>query len=295
MKIAGVQLDIAIGQAAHNRARMLERLRETAAAGAALTVFPECAVAGYCFGTEEEARASAEPVPGPSTELFARGCAALGVHCIFGLLEADGERLFNSTVLVGPDGLVACYRKIHLPYFGADIYATPGDRPFAVHAAGNARIGMNICYDAAFPESSRTLALLGADLIVLPTNWARGAERVASTLTAARAMENAVYYMAVNRVGEERGFGFVGMSRICDPRGAVLASADGAEEAVLYAEIDPVRARNKHIVHDPGKNEVDRFADRRPEMYEPLVRPHGLTGPGRQRQPGAAGPDHNRG
>lgn len=281
MRVAGVQMDIAIGQPEHNRSRMLERLRETAVAGATLTVFPECAVAGYCFEGLEEARAHAETLPGPSTEMFARACAELGVHCIFGLLEADEDRLFNAAVLVGPGGVIGSYRKVHLPYFGADRHATPGDRPFAVHDAGGARIGMNICYDAAFPETSRTLALLGAELVVLPTNWATGADRVASTLIPARAIENAVYYMAVNRVGEERGAAFIGMSRICDPRGAVLAAAEGAEEAVLYAEIELAVARSKHIVHDPGRNEVDRFADRRPEFYGALVKPHGLTRPGR--------------
>lgn len=280
MKIAGVQLDISIGQPVRNRARMIEKLRETAAAGAALTVFPECAVPGYCFGSLEEAREFAEPLPGPSTEAFTRACAELGVYCIFGLLEADGPRVFNAAALVGPQGLIGAYRKVHLPYLGVDMHTTPGDRPFAVHQAGGVRIGMNICYDAAFPEAARTLAILGADVIVLPTNWPPGAECTACSVISARALENAVYYIAVNRVGEERGFRFIGMSRICDTNGETLAVSQTTDEEILYADIDQARARRKHIIRVPGKHEIDRLADRRPEMYGELVKPQTLKRPG---------------
>ncbi len=281
MKIAGVQLDIAIGQPGRNLDRMLEKLRETSAAEAKLTVFPECAVPGYCFGSLDEARQYAEPIPGPSTERMAHACAELGGYCIFGLLEADGARVFNAAVLVGPDGLIGAYRKVHLPYLGVDMHTTPGDRPFAVQEAGGVRIGMNICYDAAFPEVARTLAILGADLVVLPTNWPPGAECTACSVISARALENAVYYIAVNRVGEERGFRFIGMSRICDTNGETLAVSQTTDEEILYAEIDPAKARRKHIIRVPGKHEIDRLADRRPEMYGELVKPHSLKPPGR--------------
>ncbi len=281
MKIAGVQLDIAIGQPGRNLDRMIEKLRETSAAGAKLTVFPECAVPGYCFGSLDEARQYAEPIAGPSTERMARACEELGGYCIFGMLEADGARVFNAAVLVGPDGLIGAYRKVHLPYLGVDMHTTPGDRPFAVQEAGGVRIGMNICYDAAFPEVARTLAILGADLVVLPTNWPPGAECTACSVISARALENAVYYIAVNRVGEERGFRFIGMSRICDTTGETLAVSQTTDEEILYAEIDPARARRKHIIRVPGKHEIDRFADRRPEMYGELVKPHTLKPPGR--------------
>jgi predicted amidohydrolase len=190
------------------------------------------------------------------------------VHCVFGLLEVDGERLFNACVLVGPDGLVASYRKIHLPSLGVDRFTTPGDRPFAVQAVDGVRIGMNICYDVSFPESSRVLALDGADLIVLPTNWPPGAIGLAEYAVNTRAMENRVFYIAVNRIGEERGFRFIGRSKICDVDGGVMAAASEGQEVVLYAELDVQQARNKHIVRVPGKHEIDRFADRRPEMYE---------------------------
>ena len=267
MKIAGVQMDVVFADREANLARIAARLRETALAGARLTVFPECSLPGYCFDSLDEARSHAETVPGPSTLRLAEICRELSVYAVVGLLEAEGERLFNAAALVGPGGLIATYRKVHLPFLGVDRFTTPGDRPFAVHSAGDVRVGMSICYDAAFPEAARVLALEGADLIVLPTNWPPGAECTADYVINTRAMENNVYYIAVNRVGNERGFRFIGQSKICDPRGKVLAEAPHENEVILYAEIDPAFARQKHVVRVPGKHEIDRFADRRPEMY----------------------------
>jgi predicted amidohydrolase len=200
-------------------------------------------------------------------------CHELKAYAVFGLLESEGSRVFNAAALVGPEGLVACYRKVHLPYLGVDRFTTPGDQPFAVHRIGELRLGINICYDGAFPEAARSLALDGADLIVLPTNWPPGAQCTADCVIAARAMENNVYYAAVNRVGVERGFRFIGKSKICDPGGQVLAEAQHENEAVLYAEVAPERARCKRVIRVAGKHEIDRFADRRPEMYGKLVEP----------------------
>ena len=140
---------------------------------------------------------------------------------------------------------------------------------------------MMICYDASFPESARCLSLLGADLIALPTNWPPGSERVAANTIACRALENGVYFIAVNRVGTERGFRFIGQSQICDPSGNVVYMASDVNEEVFYAEIDIERARDKHVIRVPGQHEIDRFADRRPEMYTLLTQPHSLRRPGR--------------
>src|SRR5205823_13561185 len=142
-------------------------------------------------------------------------------------------------------------------------------QPFAVHDLGGLRVGMNICYDGSFPEAARVLTLLGADLVLLPTNWPTGALSTVQYLVQARALENHVYYLAVNRVGEERGFRFIGQSRLIDYRGEVLAgAADG--EAIVCADIEPEKARDKRVVVVPGKYEVNRVGDRRPEMYGPL-------------------------
>jgi predicted amidohydrolase len=281
MKIAGVQMDVALADVDANLTCILERLRETRAHGATLTIFPECAATGYCFESLQEARPLAQTVPGPATERIAAACRELGGYAIFGMLEADGERVFNSAVLVGGEGVVGSYRKVHLPFLGVDMFTSYGDRPFAVHEIGGVRVGMNICYDAAFPEAARSLAILGADLIALPTNWPPGAECAARHSINTRAMENAVYFAAVNRVGSERGFEFIGGSSICDPSGQTLARSSGAGEEILYAEIDPAKSRRKHIVRVPGKHEIDRMADRRPEMYGLIVERHVLTSPGR--------------
>ncbi len=264
-------MDVAIGDVAANVHRIQSHLRETAAAGAALAIFPECAATGYCFASLAEAREFAQPVPGPITESVAAECRKLGVSAIIGMLEADGDRIFNAAVLIGPKGVGGLYRKVHLPYLGIDMFTSYGDRPFTVHDVAGLRVGMNICYDAAFPEAARCLALLGADLIALPTNWPPGAECTAECTIRSRAMENAVYYAAINRVGDERGFHFIGMSSICAPNGDVLAVSHGTDEQILYAEIDPARSRRKHIIRVPDKHEIDRIADRRPEMYAPLV------------------------
>ena len=96
-----------------------------------------------------------------------------------------------------------------------------------------------------------------------------------------RAVENAVYFAAINRVGTERGFSFIGRSSICGPNGNTLARAETRNEEFLYADIDPVLARTKKIVRVPGKHAIDRLADRRPELYGPLVEPNSLPKPGR--------------
>src|SRR5207248_4811622 len=136
----------------------------------------------------------------------------------------------------------------------------------AVHDLGGLKVGMTICYDSSFPEAARVLMLRGADLVILPTNWPTGAVSTVCHLVQARALENHLYYAAVNRVGEERGFRFIGQSRLAAPDGSLLArGGEGAE--VLTAEIDPGVARAKRLVKVPGKYELDRLADRRPEMY----------------------------
>ena len=273
IKIAGVQMDVSLGQPRENLAAMLSRLDETSANGAALTVFPECALTGYCFESFDEAREHAEPIPGPSTDRFHEVCRQRDCHAVFGLLEADGDALFNACVLVGPEGVAGAYRKIHLPRLGVDRFVTVSDRPFGVWSVGSARVGMNICYDGAFPESARVMALAGADLVVMPTNWPPGTECTADYVTNARALENNIYYMAVNRVGTERGFRFIGRSKICDTNGSVLDEARHEDEAIIYAEIDIDRARRKRLVRVPDKHEIHRFADRRPEMYGAVVDP----------------------
>ena len=281
MKVAALQMDVVLGDSTANQHAISQRLEQAAAAGAELVVFPECAWTGYCFESLEHAREHAEPVPGPATLALARDCARWGVHTVVGLLEVSGTQVFNTAVLVGPEGLVARYRKVHLPYLGVDRFTSLGDEPFATHDIGGVRVGINICYDASFPEGPRSLAIQGADLIVLPTNWPPGAAAVAAHVINTRAMENGVYFAAVNRVGTEGGFQFIGQSCICGPDGETLARAGEDQEQMLLVDIDPERSRRKRIVRVPDQHVIDRMADRRPDMYADLVQPHQLQRPGR--------------
>jgi predicted amidohydrolase len=268
VKVAGVQMDITLGNPEANLQKIHARLQETTAAGAKLTVFPECTTTGYCFESFDEAFEYSEDAGGNSITSVCEMCADLNTSAVIGFLERDENRkLYNSVAMITPACVLGRYRKIHLPFLGVDRFTTSGTCADAVFGADNLRVGLNICYDSSFPEAARSLALAGADLIVLPTNWPPGSGRVADFIPNARALENNVYYMSVNRVGTERGFEFIGKSKICDTKGGVLASADHADETILYATIDPAEARQKHLVAVPGKHEVHRFKDRHPSTY----------------------------
>jgi len=270
-KIAAVQMDSRLGDVAGNRETMRRKLAEAAGNGAKLVVFPECAVTGYGFPSRAAVVEVAEPLPGPTCGVIAADCARLGVWCAFGLFEKAGEKLYNSCALVGPNGFVASFRKIHLPCVGADRFTDPGDRPFAVHDLGGLKVGIQICFDASFPESARIQTLLGADLILLPTNWANQAMKMATWVPRVRALENHVYFCAVNRVGTEAGHHYIGYSSICDAVGDTLAAADHDGEAILYADVDPAAARAKRVIHCAGEYEIDRVNWRRPDLYGPLL------------------------
>jgi len=281
MRIAGVQTDVTFQDTSANLAKLEAIVTSESAAGTDLTIFPECYASGYCFDSLEQALPFGESIPGPATDRVAALCARLRTHVIFGLLERVGSTLYNTAVLIGPDGLIGSYRKVHLPWLGVDRFTTAGDRPFHVFTAAGVRIGMLICYDGGFPEASRVLALRGADLILLPTNWPPGGTYMADYAINSRAMENGVYFAAVNRVGTENGFSFIGKSRICHPTGATLATLDTPTAGILRADIDPQLARTKRVVRVPGKHVIDRMADRRPALYGAVVEPHDLLRPGR--------------
>ena len=275
--VAGVQMDFQLGDNAGNVSRMLAQLDDPRLASARLVVFPECAVSGYCFDSREEAWPYAETIPGRSTERLLEAARERGIHLVFGMLERAGDELYNSCVLLGPEGIVGVYRKIHLPFLGVDRFVNRGREPFRVYDIGSMRVGLHICYDGSFPESVRTLTLLGADLIVLPTNWPPGSDTFAEYLPNARALENHVYYMAVNRVGTERGFQFIGTSKFCLPTGRSPSVGSSSGPDIITGSVQPHIVRNKRLVRVPGKHLIDRMADRQPEYYGLLSQPHGLV------------------
>jgi predicted amidohydrolase len=271
--VAGVQCDPQIGRPDHNLEMIATWAAQAQASGAALVIFPECAVPGYCYDSAAEALEVAEPIPGPSTTALEAIARQLRLHLVVGMLERVEQQLYNVAVLVGPHGLLGSYRKIHLPYLGVDRFTAHGREGFRVYDTSLARIGVNICYDCSFPESSRVMMLAGADIITLPTNWPdSGGCAVPDFVVPTRALENKVYYAAVNRVGMERGIKFIGRSSIVDPSGNVLAKADDTEQ-MLLAEINPMLARDKRIVRVPGEHEVNRLQDRQPDQYGLIVQP----------------------
>ena len=270
MRVAAVQMDVRIFEKDYNLAGILTKLEEASRAGAKLVVFPECALTGYCFRSLEEAWPLAEAVPGPATEELARVAKRLDCTAVVGLLERDGDRLFNAAAVVTAAGVLGVYRKIHLPSLGLDRFSTPGDKPFPVFDTPHGRIGVNICFDCSLPESGRVLKLKGAQLLAIPTNWPVGSDTWQHT-PEVRAIENHFHVIAANRVGEERGFRFAGHSKIVDCGGQVIAEAGEAEETILYAALDVAAADHNRVVRVPGEWEFDRLAARRPEMYGPIT------------------------
>ena len=259
MRVAVAQMEPRLAEKERNLDAALERLEEAAAAGAQLLVLPECAIPGYMFDSADEALPYAEEIPGPTTEAFERECARLGVHAITGLLERDGDTLYNAAILVGPDALIGSYRKTHLPFLGVDRFVTPGDE-FKVFDTALGRIGLIICYDLRFPEVT----------LALPTNFPMAAKLQCDVIAPARAAENRIYLLVANRVGKERWGEFCGWSQIVDPYGTRLAEAGESEEALLVADVELEKARDKDYVV-PGEYELYLFGHRRPELYGALV------------------------
>jgi len=269
MLVSVAQIDPKLGEKQRNLDVIVGRMEEAAGLGAEIVVFPECAVPGYMWDSEDEAMPYAEEIPGPSTELLEREAARLGMHVVCGLLEREGDSLRNAAALVGPDGLIGTYRKTHLPFLGVDRFAVPGDE-LPVFDTPLGRIGVEICYDLRFPEVTRTLALRGAEIVAHPTNFPVAARVQTELITVARAAENRIFLLTANRSGRERSAEFCGWSQIVDPYGKRLAETGQTGEVLLTAEIDVEKARDKDYVV-PGTYELYLFGHRRPELYGALV------------------------
>jgi predicted amidohydrolase len=270
MKVAAVQMDVKILERERNLEEVLSNLEAAARSGAKLVVFPECALSGYCYRSPEEAAPMAEEVPGPSTERIAAAAKSLGCTAIVGVLEREGDRIYNAAAVIGPQGVLGTYRKIHLPCLGIDRFNALGDKAFSVFATAHGKVGINICFDCSIPEAGRVLKLRGAQVLAIPTNWPQGSDSWQHT-PKVRATENHFHVIAADRVGEERGFRFAGHSQIVDFTGHVHGEAGESEETILYAELDLAAADSNRVIRVPGQWEFDRLAARRPEMYGPIT------------------------
>jgi predicted amidohydrolase len=252
-----------------NLEKITSLIHEAASLGADVVVFPECATTGYAI-TAEEAEQLAQPVPGPQTQQLSEACRHAGVsHVVVGTIEKDEEgKLFNTSVLVSPDGFVTRYRKTHLPFLGVDRYLSAGDALPGPHATQVGRLGMLICYDLRFPEPSRVLALAGTQVILLATAWPQAASLYPEFIAQTRASENSLFVVAANRIGEERGTRYLGRSIIVDPDGVVLAEASMDAEEILCVDLDLSRSDNKDRIFVPGEYELRLFSDRREDLYQ---------------------------
>lgn len=269
VQLCAVQIAPELGRGAANAVRIAEQAREAGREGAELVVLPEAALTGYVFEGYEEAREGAVTADGPELATLAEAASGAGLWIVCGAIERDGDALYNTAFVLGPDGSRGRFRKVHTLCLGADRFTRPGDG-FRVFDLPFGRVGLHICYDGSFPESARVLRVLGAQLLLLPTNWPR--LELKRELVRVRAYENRAFYVAVNRVGEERGVRFEGGSCAADPGGALLLDA-GAEEGRFALRLDLGAADETREVVEPGAYELDLVQDRRPERYEPLVRP----------------------
>jgi N-carbamoylputrescine amidase len=278
VRIAVVQFDPQVGleNLESNRTAVRERLDRAVGANANLIVLPELATTGYSFGSREEAFSHAEPVPGGRTVGdWAAYAAEHGVYIVGCLPEVEGLRLFDTAVLVGPDGHVGKYRKTHL-WNEEKLFFTPGDLGFPVFDTRIGRIGLLICWDIWFPEAARIVSQLGADIICIPTGWVwtppplydASGTCMAAYLTMAAAHSNNVFIATADRIGSERGSSFMGNSLIAGTNGWPIGRIAGpAEDTILYADVDLVDARSAPLWN--RLNDLHR--DRRTDLYDQLL------------------------
>jgi len=259
MRISIVQNKPLFGDKAGNIRALIEAMES---APSDLYVLPELAYSGYQFVSIQEARELADDLDSPSIEEFRRASKRLGACVIFGFPERAGDKLYNSSLALLPSGKSHLYRKTHL-FYKEKLFFAPGDRGFSLFEYEGARIGLAICFDWFFPESFRTLARKGADIVAHSSNLVMPYCQQADF---AQAVQNRIYIATANRVGSESRDGetlsFTGGSVLLSPRGDYLLRGPAGEAAVLTADIDPSAARNKTL--NPYN---DALADRRPEFY----------------------------
>ena len=251
-----------------NVARAAELAEAAARDGARLVALPEYL---QYRGPDAGYRASARPIPGPFTEPFEGIARAHDCWILAGSLaesSGDPDRPYNTSALIGPDGrLVARYRKIHL--FDVAVEAGPvdvesarvtGGEETVVADVGGARLGLSICYDLRFPELYRTLALAGAEILAVPSNFTERTGRDHwEVLLRARAIENGAWVIAPSQIGGPPGQPAYGHSMVIDPWGIVVAQAPD-RECIVRATIDTDRVA-------AVRRQIPALANRRPGAY----------------------------
>ncbi len=256
-----------------NRRLSLSAIADAVAAGADVVVLPELVTSGYMFQSTEEAAAVAIT---PEDPLFEQWAAEAGSAVVIGGFAERGEDglVYNSAVVLDSSGVIGVYRKGHL-WDREKLWFAPGGEPPRVFDTPAGRIGVLVCYDLEFPEMPRTLALAGAELICVPTNWPYvdrpdGERAPEVTIAMGAARVNRVSIACCDRTGTERGQQWNAGTSIIDEQGWVLASQTGAGSAT--ASLDLTRSHDKSYT-----DMADAMADRRPELYgavgQPVARP----------------------
>ena len=261
MKVGFVQNHPQFGNIQDNLCRIEEMLDGKRAD---LFVLPELFSTGYRFKKMDEAHQYAELVPGGAVTSFLTSLAKkINTYFIAGLVEIDDDRIYNSSITVGPEGFIGRYRKIHLFDTEKACFHSGTEAPPVFNLNGT-KVGVMICFDWRFPEIARSLALNGAEIIAHPSNLVLP-HCPQAMIT--RCLENRVYAITANRVGNENRvpdevLHFIGQSQVVDPDGNILIRASEIEEEVQIVEIDLGKAREKFI---NSKNDI--FKDRRPDLY----------------------------
>lgn len=258
VKIAAVQTSPILFDKAGNLADMEDKARDAAAEGADLIVFPELSLTGYKYRSRAEMAPDAEPVPGPSTAAMAAVAEETKTYIAFGLVESDGDALYDGVVLVGPEGYVGKYEKITMGHQSEAVLFTRGPAAPPVFDTSIGRIGLASCYDGAFPENARLMGLGGAQIMVLidtenGTTW--------RDYVRTRAVENGAFAVVANRIGSERNSTFNGFSLIADPEYNLLASASTNTVETVSATVDLGDTSRKFVL------------ERRPELYRAVTKP----------------------
>ncbi len=268
MKIAIVQHKIA---PTHEEAvsRGLAALSEAASAGAKLVVYPELSFTPFYpqYPAPQDTLDLAEPLDGATVSAFRKAAADHEIVTVINLFERDGDQAFNTSPIIDADGsLLGITRMIHItdyPLFFERGYYRPGDRLAPVFDTAVGRIGVAICYDRHYPEYMRSLALQGADLVLIPQagvsgEWPDGMYEDEIQVTS---FHHGFYCALANRSGREDKLSFCGGSFVTDPHGRIIAQAPQHEETILYAEID-----SSQCADSPARKLFLR--DRRPDIYE---------------------------
>jgi len=256
MKVAAAQMDIAWHDRETNHVKIREMAERAKAAGADLIVFPEMVATGFSMDTS----VTAEPMDGPTPSLF-RGLAQdLEMAVVGGFVrKSEKGRPQNVSLAVDPKGAdLALYAKIHpIGLLQEDRHYDPGDRTVPFHL-GPVHAGCLICYDLRFPEVFRPLADR-CGLILVIASWPAVRQRHWDILLPARAVENQLYVVGVNRVGEGGGHLFTGGSAIIDPAGETIARG-GSAETLVVGEIDPQRV-------EQVRSDMPFLKDRRSDYF----------------------------